>query len=1628
MNVRKKLLSTAIAIACTANACLSGTLPFVGSAQETVRTVGTEEGYPAVTAVSTQTSALSPVVSYITEVSKVAEIQTSVVPISTSLSEMTAAETAQVTAAIPKYSIEIDEYYFENGGNIFYADQESWYKDGIRVIDEDGMEIYDPDLTFSPASPAKAYDGENTDYEVTVTYTDKDGNSAEGTFNAKIVQHGDANLDHRVDIRDASFIARYICESIYESKDELPQYADFNEDGKINVRDAAAIAKYIAASLADKTGGDKIERDNGSSESISPGMVSGTPGEIVSLPVNVTCNNNFESAAFIVQWDNVALTGSNAYGASGINLSSASGRGYCTIAAYGYNAVSDGSIATIDFQIPSNAKAGTEYEVYISAIDTFAVFGGENLADSVSVSSGKITVLPTPSETFELRRGEKMEFPEGYEGFDIVSVDETIAEVIDNVVYGISTGITELQYIINGENIFTSKMIVKESDEIEIQIDQEKYIFISDEPWNIEWETDNVSVAEVYDGVVRGISVGTAKIFAVDEETGETLYTGTVTVTEKSVTEPVLTTTAKETTTKVTTQTSVSKTSAATSKATTTPPRTTDVTTTGINGDANNDGKLNVRDAAFIATSVVREISLPDWVDFNGDGVVNIRDSAAIARYLATGKIGSGESGTGEGSNDSGSGHAISIGSVAGRPGETVSVPVNVTCNDNLESLFFTLKWNDKSLMSLDNAYGYSGLIANSYSGDGFCRIAAFGSNHVSDGDVVTIEFTIPEDATPGTEYEIYFSAIGTFAEFLGEDYADTVDVSGGTITVIPDVPETIEINEGDTIEFSEGYEVFDVVSDKPSIADFKNDTLYGVSAGKTKLHFTMSDGTVFTSEVTVMASVNVELKVDEEKYIFTSCYDGDLKWISNDNSIASFEDGVLRGISTGKTIVYGIDTTNGKTVYSGLITVTEKPVTTAVTTTDGGTTKTSVTTTGTICISEPAEAEADYADKDMPTPSVYLSKVRGNAGEIVGMPLKVKCDNNFGSLDMTLSWEDTTLSMYYLDCTDDISCNYEIGEGNCSLVVYGSSAIADGTVATIYFEIPENAKNGTEYDINISSLNGFGMYDSGEDITDTVSAYSGKITVSNEYETIDIMEGESFVLTGDIAEFPEIDIDDTSVVTIEDNVLCGISSGSTSVIFNGEKKSFTLYVNVITPSEFELELYDGKKLYVSDGWYGLKWMSSDASIANVSSYYYNSGYVYGESEGTATIYAVNTSTGEIVYTGTVTVKGEEPYDRGTSYDAYLYYRIIDEDKDGEYDYVEISDCEGTAVSVEIPDEIEGLPVTSIGNAAFQDCSNLESIIIPDSVTNIGGAAFYNCSSLAGIKIPESVKFIGDDAFVDCTSLESIVIPDGVTSIASWTFAGCSKLSDVTIPNSVTSIEYDAFCGCSDLKNITIPDSVESIGPYAFYCCSGLENITIENPECDIDDGTGYVICSGTTDDSGDPYFNGVIYGYDNSTAQEYAEKYGYKFALIEAPVTSPAVTTTVTTSSTTVSSSVSVPAGSTTNKEEGSVTTSETTGAPSTTGPAATSDIPKNTTTAPVSDPGTTTTAPDPGSTQPGVLKGDANRDGKVNVRDAAFIALMLAQGKENELPACADYNEDNKINVRDAAAIAKFLASGGK
>ena len=181
--------------------------------------------------------------------------------------------------------------------------------------------------------------------------------------------------------------------------------------------------------------------------------------------------------------------------------------------------------------------------------------------------------------------------------------------------------------------------------------------------------------------------------------------------------------------------------------------------------------------------------------------------------------------------------------------------------------------------------------------------------------------------------------------------------------------------------------------------------------------------------------------------------------------------------------------------------------------------------------------------------------------------------------------------------------------------------------------------------------------------------------------------------------------------------------------------------------------------------------------------------------------------------------------------------------------------------------------VTAVGGNAFQNCSSLTEITMPETVTAIGSSAFKGCSSLVSAKLPANASSIGAYAFQNCSSLESIVFPEGVKSIPQECFRNCSSLREVTVPSTVTSIYVNsalsAFQDCnavttltwnavrcetrgnmptanietvtigeqvtllpndfvrnSKITQVTLPENVTKIGTNAFNGCSNLFMVT----------------------------------------------------------------------------------------------------------------------------------------------------------------------------------------------------------
>ena len=140
--------------------------------------------------------------------------------------------------------------------------------------------------------------------------------------------------------------------------------------------------------------------------------------------------------------------------------------------------------------------------------------------------------------------------------------------------------------------------------------------------------------------------------------------------------------------------------------------------------------------------------------------------------------------------------------------------------------------------------------------------------------------------------------------------------------------------------------------------------------------------------------------------------------------------------------------------------------------------------------------------------------------------------------------------------------------------------------------------------------------------------------------------------------------------------------------------------------------------------------------------------------------------------------------------------------------------------------------LTTIVDSAFEGCSSLTSITMPDGVASIGNSAFEGCSSLISITMPDSVTEMGEKAFCDCSSLTSVAISTNLREIKAATFQNCSNLREVVMEHEdsgyLTQIGKAAFSGCSSLISINLPyEFYGSIGEEAFMNCSSLVSADI---------------------------------------------------------------------------------------------------------------------------------------------------------------------------------------------------------
>ncbi|MBR6986061.1 MAG: leucine-rich repeat protein, partial [Ruminococcus sp.] len=189
-----------------------------------------------------------------------------------------------------------------------------------------------------------------------------------------------------------------------------------------------------------------------------------------------------------------------------------------------------------------------------------------------------------------------------------------------------------------------------------------------------------------------------------------------------------------------------------------------------------------------------------------------------------------------------------------------------------------------------------------------------------------------------------------------------------------------------------------------------------------------------------------------------------------------------------------------------------------------------------------------------------------------------------------------------------------------------------------------------------------------------------------------------------------------------------------------------------------------------------------------------------------------------------------------------------------------LGEIENSRFRLIAPNSLDSLKkVTVIGGSkiaerAFEDCSKLNEVILPETIEVIDSYAFKNCPGLSSFSLPSSVKeirtasfalcsslesiffsnrltSIGDVAFSECTNLKSVVLPDSLTYLGSYAFENCDSFTSITIPGSIETLYGGVLRDCDNLKNVVISQGVKYINRGILTLCPKLESITLPNTE-----------------------------------------------------------------------------------------------------------------------------------------------------------------------------------------------------
>ena len=196
----------------------------------------------------------------------------------------------------------------------------------------------------------------------------------------------------------------------------------------------------------------------------------------------------------------------------------------------------------------------------------------------------------------------------------------------------------------------------------------------------------------------------------------------------------------------------------------------------------------------------------------------------------------------------------------------------------------------------------------------------------------------------------------------------------------------------------------------------------------------------------------------------------------------------------------------------------------------------------------------------------------------------------------------------------------------------------------------------------------------------------------------------------------------------------------------------------------------------------------------------------------------------------------EDNYTKSTKMDIVVYGHA---EKDLLYlftsqNQINICGYIGKNSDVEIPSEIDGVPVVKIEGKAFEDNQVITNISIPDSVKEMGNYVFSNCKELCSIEMPTTITRITEGTFYNCEKLFNLKIHGDLQYIDKYAFEGCKSMKTFDFGNSLKEIGYQAFRNCKSLEEAIMPDTITGLGGYIFESCISLKKVHINEGRVNI--------------------------------------------------------------------------------------------------------------------------------------------------------------------------------------------------